>query len=106
MLTIRNLGVLVFIIFLLAGFVLVIYYAAINTGNVGPGILITLSLYDVDVDKGGLVDVTSKILNDPDVFMYLKINANILNKLTNHNPTKHKTLNISSSTIKRKTVHS
>ena len=44
-------------------------------GNVGSGLLLTLSFYDVDFEGKKLVDVTSTILNDPDVFMYLEVNA-------------------------------
>ncbi len=65
----------IILILLIVGSILAIYYAIMETGNVGPGLLLTLSLYDVDFEEKKLVDVTSTILNDPDVLMYLEVNA-------------------------------
>ncbi|MEO3993240.1 MAG: hypothetical protein QN229_02875 [Desulfurococcaceae archaeon TW002] len=41
----------------------------------GPGILLTLKLYKPDVKKEEFVDVTPTIFNNPDVLMYLEIDA-------------------------------
>ncbi|MFN3268231.1 MAG: hypothetical protein ACK416_03110, partial [Zestosphaera sp.] len=73
MTAIKNFGVLVLITFLLVGSVLVAYYVVIE--NVGPGILLTINLYDINTEEKKLVDVTSKILNDPEILTYLEINA-------------------------------
>lgn len=73
--TVRNLGVLALITLLLAGSALTAYYVVMNSENAGPGILLTINLYDISVEEKKLVDVTSKILKNPDVLMYLEINA-------------------------------
>ncbi len=75
---VRNMGVLVLILLVGVGFAAIAYYVAMNLEGIGPGILLTLKLYDFDAEGGRFVDVTPTILNDPDVLMYIEVDAVVL----------------------------
>ncbi|MEM0203940.1 MAG: hypothetical protein QXO16_08680 [Archaeoglobaceae archaeon] len=62
-------------ILLLVAFVSILAAHAVMNVKREPGILITLNLYDVNIEKKELVDITSAILDDPNVLMYLHIDV-------------------------------
>ena len=70
----KRLLILAVLAILLAGSGLALYYGLVDVFRAGPGVKLTLSLYDVSVDNRMLLDATS-ILDRPEVLMYLEVSA-------------------------------